>query len=69
MGSPINSSKVGKEISDALGLKNVIDMDISLHLKEGAKVTVTYFPDAEDFKRVGKVLKKYKFVPIKEAQD
>ena len=55
---------IGKEICDALGLKEVVDCDISLHLGDAAKVTVTYFPDREHIIDALAVVKKYKLVPM-----
>jgi hypothetical protein len=61
-------STIGKEISGALGLKNVIDLDISLHLKEVASITVKYLPDKDDLSKLTPILKKYRLVDIKQSK-
>ncbi len=58
---------IGKEICEALGLKNVIDLDISVHLNEIASVTVKYYPSEDDLKKVIPVLQKHYLVPVGEA--
>jgi hypothetical protein len=52
------------EILQALGLKEVIDLDISMHLGSAAEITVRYYADREDIKKIVPLLRKYKLVPI-----
>lgn len=67
--SIISGNSIGKEICDALGLENVIDCDISMHLDNAVSVTVTYFPDEEHVKAALSVVKKYRLIPACEKLD
>ncbi len=62
---PLSSNDlVAVEIIKALGLKNVVDLDLRMHLNEIVEIAVRYFPDRENLEKVVPILKKYKLIPI-----
>jgi hypothetical protein len=63
----ISSESIGKEICDALGLKEVIDIDISLHLNNAATITVKSYLNKYDAEKIKTVLIKYRLFPIEES--
>lgn len=50
---------VGKEIADALGIKNARRIDV--HLEKGKPITVTaeFYPEVDGIKQVPAILKKF----------
>jgi hypothetical protein len=54
------NNPISKAIIDALGLKNVVNLDIRMHLNEVVQISVDYFPDQDDLKNI---------VPILQHQD
>ncbi len=64
VGYPVCGRVISKEISAILGLKNVVSLDISLHMDSAAQITVTYFPDEETLRKIVPVLQKYQLVAI-----
>ena len=61
------SDKLCKNICDALGLKNVVKLDISLEVGNLVRVTVEYFPDRNNVKELIPVLKRMKMEDINPA--
>ena len=55
---------VEAEICEALGLKNVIDFDLKMDVKDGTSITIKYRPDEGDLKKLVPILKKYKLVEL-----
>ena len=60
------ANNIGKEISDALGLKHVVNLDISIHLNSVVSVTALYYPEEDNVRALTPILKKYSLVPIEE---
>ena len=58
----ILSNNIGKEIQDALGLKDATDIKIHLHVGEMVTVEVTYFPDKDDMQKLIPIMAKYYLV-------
>lgn len=63
------SNSIGDAICKALGLEQVIDCDIALHLDGIAQVTVKYYPDEEHLRAALAVVKEFKLIPIEEEQN
>ena len=54
---------VAGKICKALGLKNVVDLDIRMHMKEVVSITVKYYPDREYLEKIVPLLKEYTLIP------
>jgi hypothetical protein len=59
------STTLGKEVADALGLKNVIEFDIHFPLSGAVTAEVKFYPDAEDGKRLPAIMKRYILTELK----
>jgi hypothetical protein len=59
------------DIINALGLKNVVNLDISIHLDSIMKITVDYYPESEDLQKLIPILThaKFELVPIVDIKE
>ena len=61
------SDGIVAEICEALGLKDVIDVDICMHLGDTATITVKSFASKNDIKKIIPILTKYELRPIEKS--
>lgn len=59
---------VCKEITDALGLKKVVSLDLHMAVGENITITARYYPEDDEMKMLPEILKKYEviLVPLKD---
>jgi len=56
------NSKVCKEIADAFGIKNCSMLNIHLEVGRIVSITAKFYPEEEDLKKLGPILKNYQLV-------
>ncbi len=62
MSIPVHSESVGKGLCAALGLANVLSLDLRAAKGEPVTVTVKYYPSREAIDKLIEALKKYELV-------
>lgn len=60
------NDKLVKEILDALGLKNVVSLDLHFAVNEVVTAGVKYFPERGNLKTLPLLLKKFELIEKKE---
>jgi hypothetical protein len=64
----VSSDKIGREISDALGLKRARKIDIHLEARKPVVIDVEFIPDEDGVKAVGTIIKRYTLEEQKEGE-
>jgi hypothetical protein len=62
MMATVGSDFIGKEIQDALGLKDTTDIQIRCRLGHPVELVAKYYPDEENVREVFRIFKKYELV-------
>ena len=68
MAASAEGNNVAVEICKVLGLDKVVNLDIKLHFGDVASVTVLYYPDEKNLRKITPILAKYRLIPIKEKK-
>ena len=68
MSTIAGSHKVCKEISDALGLKNVRKLDLHMACGEVVTITAEFFPEVDGVKQLPAILKTYELHEVVQEE-
>lgn len=60
---------IEKQICEALGLDNVVSLELRFAINEVATAKVTYFPDGAELEKAAPIIKEFKLIPKKENDD
>lgn len=64
----VKSDEIGKEISDALGLKHVRKMDIHFEAGKIVTIDVELYPEIDGIKQFPSIFKRFELVEKKEQE-